>query len=106
MNFHHPGDHPILQSHFFDVKEVDYPNGDDDSIGLCVDGPTMHTLKGKNLCVADEIADLIRVSLAHCSSLSYHTKIIDKLLLFCKALTPSEYKDVEAIFEVIQLLCG
>ena len=52
----------------------------------------------------DEITDLIRVSLADCSSLSDNTDVIYELLLFCEALTAGEHEDVEAIFEVIQLL--
>lgn len=56
--------------------------------------------------VSDEIADLVSISLADCSSLSYNTNIINELLLFCEALSAGKHEDVEAIFEVIQLLSG
>ena len=52
----------------------------------------------------DEITDLIRVSLADCSSLSDNTDVIYELLLFCETLAAGKHEDVEAIFEIIQLL--
>ena len=104
MHFHHPSDHPVIQPHFFDAQEVHDSNGDDDSIRLGIDGATMIALKAEDLRVSDEIADLIRVSLANCSSLSDNTDVIYELLLFCETLAAGKHEDVEAIFEIIQLL--
>lgn len=54
--------------------------------------------------MSDEITDLIRVSLTDSSSLSDNSNVINELLLFCETLAASKHEDVEAIFEVIQLL--